>query len=220
MGIMELLKDSEYVGTLLHELNIGGSEDPIHENWIDPDLSDYVTDAFAKLVPQEMPYLTRVVVERNPDTLYDGVCIDANEKRMRYIVITVIPDTDYPYNYSYPLINTLTRVSLICWETIRATLAACRMDLRVLIASNPVPPILNNARIDWVSLYLGQSPYVGISRLSEQWASSEDYDGLESDVHLVKVREMLPNPVLQKMVACYEQDSIFSDTTSTGLQGK
>lgn len=206
MRISELLKETGYVSSLLSELNVGGAEDPIHDEWINTDLSDSVTDAFARLLPQEMPYLTRIVVERNPDTLFDGSCVDDNNKRMRYFVITIIPDTDFPFNYSYPLIHELTRVSLFCWETMRATLAACKKDLRVMIAANPEPPILNNARIQYVSLYLGRSPYVGISKLSEQWERAEDFDGFEVDVHLVKVRELPATPVLEKLIDCYDQD--------------
>lgn len=206
MKIMEQLKDSKYVGVLFRELNIGGGKKPVHEDWIDETLSESVTAAFSRLLPQTMPYMTRVVVEKNPDTLFDGTCVDDNEKRMRYFVITVIPDTDFPYNYSYPLIHELTRVSFFCWETIRATIAACTKDLRVQIASNPIPPILNNARLEYVSLYMGKSPYVGISKLSEQWESAEDFDGFEVDVNLVKVRELPPSPVLQKLIDCYDQE--------------
>ena len=58
------------------------------------------------------------------------------------------------------------------------------------ITDDPVPPILNNADIEWVSLYLGREPYRGISQLSEQWLDNKDFDGNEFDVHLYKIREM------------------------------
>ena len=205
MQIIDLLKDPEYVTSLLTECGIVEKE-PVHREWIKKDLSDYVTDAFHKLLPQDMPYLTRVVVERNPDTIINGACVDDNSKRMRYFVVTVIPDTDYPYNYSYPLISALTHVSLFCWEDIRAMLEASRLDMRVLIADNPTPPILNNARIEWVSLYLGKAPYAGITKLSEQWTPAEKFDGEESDVHLVKVREQPDSPVFQRLIDAYEQN--------------
>lgn len=86
MGIMELLKDSAYIASLLRECNLSEGKAPFREEWIRDDLSDFVTNAFARLLPTEMPYLTRVVVERNPDTLFDGACVDDNDKRMRYAV--------------------------------------------------------------------------------------------------------------------------------------
>ena len=97
-------------------------------------------------------------------------------------------------------------VSLHCWELIRATLAAATSDMRVMLANNPIPPILNNARIEWVSLYLGKQPYRGISKLSEQWTEAEDFDNCENDVHLYKVREMEANPLLQRLIDAYEAD--------------
>ena len=75
-----------------------------------------------------------------------------------------------------------------------------------MLANNPIPPILNNARIEWVSLYLGKQPYRGISRLSEQWAEAEVFDDCENDVHLYKVREMETNPLLQRLIDAYEAD--------------
>lgn len=66
--------------------------------------------------------------------------------------------------------------------------------------------ILNNARIEWVSLYLGRQPYRGISKLSDQWTEAEDFDGCENDVHLYKVREMETNPLLQRLIDAYEAD--------------
>ena len=75
-----------------------------------------------------------------------------------------------------------------------------------MLANNPIPPILNNARIEWVSLYLGKQPYRGISRLSEQWTEAEVFDDCENDVHLYKVREMETNPLLQRLIDAYEAD--------------
>ena len=138
--------------------------------------------------------------------MYGSICVDDNAKRMRYFVVSIIPDTEHPYDYSFPLIHQMWTVSLHCWEIIRATLAAANSDMRVMLANNPVPPILNNARIEWVSLYLGKQPYRGISKLSEQWTEAEDFDNCENDVHLYKVREMETNPLLQRIIDAYEAD--------------
>ncbi len=208
--ITELLKDKNFLVDLLNgscapkDLKNEGA--PINPAWIDAEASVTVTEAFHNLLPRGIPYLNTIIVERNPDTLYEGTCVDANEKRLRYIVVSVIPDTEFPFDYSYPLIHELWVVGLHCWELTRATLAACTKQMQVLLAKNPVPPILNNARLEWVSLYLGREPYRGISRLSEQWAESEDFDGVEADVHLYKVREMDRTPLLQKLIDAYDQD--------------
>lgn len=170
--ITELLKDKNFLVDLLNgscapkDLKNEGA--PINPAWIDAEASVTVTEAFHNLLPRGIPYLNTIIVERNPDTLYEGTCVDANEKRLRYIVVSVIPDTEFPFDYSYPLIHELWVVGLHCWELTRATLAACTKQMQVLLAKNPVPPILNNARLEWVSLYLGREPYRGISRLSEQ----------------------------------------------------
>ena len=115
-------------------------------------------------------------------------------------------EADPSYDYSFPLIHQMWVVSLHCWEIIRATLAVATSDMRVMLANNPVPPILNNARIEWVSLYLGKQPYRGISRLSEQWTEAEDFDACENDVHLYKVREMETSPLLKRLIDAYEAD--------------
>lgn len=210
MKTIELLKDKTYAAELLNGLftSMDGKPGftPINPDWIDETASAGASEAFRRLLPDGIPYLTYILAERNPDSLYGGVCVDDNDKRMRYFLVSVIPDTDYPYDYSFPLIHEMWTVSLHCWELIRATLAACTKEMRVMISNNPVPPILNNAKIEWVSLYLGRKPYRGISRLSEQWAEAEEFDGYEVDVHLYKVREMEPTPLLQRLIDAYDAD--------------
>ena len=168
-----LLTDKDYIVDLLNGPCMPSNEKqehnmPINPDWVDMEASTSVTEAFHSLLPKGIPYQTYIIVERNPDTLYGGTCVDANEKRLRYFVISVIPDTEFPFDYSYPLIHTMWMVSLHCWELIRAALGACTKEMQVLLAKNPVPPILNNARLEWVSLYLGREPYNGICKPSEQ----------------------------------------------------
>ena len=193
MNISELMKDKAYVADLLNGPCVPRDETqdcaPLNPDWIDEETSTVATEAFHRLLPDGIPYLTYIIAERNPDTMYGSICVDDNAKRMRYFVVSIIPDTEHPYDYSFPLIHQMWTVSLHCWELIRATLAAATSDMRVMLANNPIPPILNNARIEWVSLYLGKQPYRGISRLSEQWTEAEDFDNCENDVHrLVYVR--------------------------------
>lgn len=210
MNILELMKDKAYVSDLLNGPCVPKDEMrnyvPLEPEWIDEEASAAVTAAFRRLMPDSIPYLTYIIAERNPETLYEGLCVGDNNNRLRYFVVTIIPDTEKPYDYSFPLINQMWLVSLNCWEIIRATLAAANSDMRVLIANDPVPPILNNARLEWVSLYLGRKPYRGISTLSEQWTEAETFDACESDVHLYKVREMEPDPLLQRLIDAYDAD--------------
>ena len=208
--IAELLTDSLFVTDLLNGPCVPGDNShefsPINPDWLDDEMSAKATEAFHRLMPEEMPYPSLILAERNPDVLFDGVGVDNSEKRMRYIVVTVIPDTDYPFNYSFPLIHELHITSLICWETVRATLKACTKEMQVLLSNRQIPPILNSARIGWVSLYLGRESYQGISKLSEQWEESEDFDGFEANVRLYKIREMEDTPLLRRLIEAYDAD--------------
>ena len=211
--IIELLKDRDYIVDLLKgPCPPKGLKDeviPVNPDWIDDEASAAVTEAFQKLLPSGIPYLNMVLVERNPDSMFDGTCVDAVEKRIRYIVVSVIPDTDFPFDYSYPLIHEMWMTGLEAWENTRAVLAACTKKMRVLLAKQPIPPILNNARLEWVSLYIGRTPYRGISRLSEQW--DEGFEGIDIDVHLYKLREMESSPLLRKLLDAYDEDHPESD---------
>ncbi len=208
--IRDLLKDRKYMTDLLNGPCQPRDEQQaftlINSEWIDTTTSDTVTDAFHRLLPDGIPYITEILTERNPDTLYGGACVEEDAKRLRYIVATVIPDTEYPFDCSFPLIHEMWVASLNCWEIIRATLQACTREMAVRIVNKPVPPILNSARIQWISLYLGRKPYRGISLLSEQWANPDEFDGNEIDVHLLKVRELPSDPILQKLIDAYDAD--------------
>ncbi len=210
MQIENLLKDPAYLAELLNGPCVPGDFDgtckPIHPEWIDEERSNYLTLAYQKLLPGTLPYITCVKAECNPDTLYNGICVDNAEKRLRYFVITVVPDTDFPYDSSYPLLLFSGIASLHFWETARATIDASEQWMKVLIASDPVPPILNNARIEWVTLYLGRESFRGITKLSEQWAEAKDYDGFEMNVHLYEIRNMKPCQVLQRLIDAYDKD--------------
>ena len=207
--ILELLMNHNYLTKLLNGPCTPITDEvpfaPINPEWIDAEASAAVTEAFRRLMPEDVPYLSVILVERNPNTLYDGVCVDDNANRQRYIVVTVIPDAEYPFNYSYPLIHTMWMVELGCWETTRATLAACRKDMEVRLVTETKPPILNNARMEWVSLYLGRKPYEGYLKLSDQ-RRENDSDGLDCDVHLLRVREMDHDPLLQQLIDAYDAD--------------
>ena len=220
--ITELLKDGRYAAELLNgpcpPKRKGQSCAPINLNWIDETMSEYATEASRRLLPEGIPYVPYIIAERNPDTLYDGTSVDSNDKRMRYFVIMIVPDSEYPYNHSIPLINELWRLSLNCHETIRACIAAAMSYMIVQIAENPTPPILNNAIIEWVTLYLGREPYHGITALSEQWDDVSEFDGYEADINLYKVREMEQTELLQRLIGAYDED--FPEMNNMGAEDK
>ena len=210
MEIMNLLKDTAYLAELLNGPcapgDFEGGCKPLRPEWIDEERSDYVTVAYHAMLPAAMPYITCVKAERNPDTQYSGTCVDDNEKRQRYFLITVVPDTDFPYDSSYPLLLFSGVANLHFWENVRAILEASEQWMKVVIATEPVPPILNSARIEWVTLYLGRKPFRGITKLSDQWAEAKDFDGFEMNVHLYEVRNMEPCQTLQRLIDAYDKD--------------
>ncbi len=209
-NIERLILDRDYLVELLNGPCSPATEEhpcfPIRREWIDEEASLKATSAFSCLLPGGMPYLHYVLAERNPDTLFNGTSVDSEEKRMRYFIITVIPDTDYPFDVNLPLFHQMRVTGLRCWELTRAVLASCREDIVAVLTSTPRPPILNCARLEWVSLYLGIEPYRGATRLSQQWQSAEEFDGYEADVHLYKLREMPSNPLLQRLIDAYDLD--------------
>ena len=210
MKLNELIKDKDFIAELLNGPCIPKDKTrsiaPLNLEWIDDKVSDTVTESFQRLIPQDMPYISYVIAECNPDTIQEGACVNDEGKRRRYFVVTIIPDSEFPYNFSFPLIHYMRTIGLACWEIIRATLYACTKDMRVLLANDPKPPILNNAIIEWVSLYLGRKPYEGISELSQQWLNANEYDGNNMDIHLYKVREMERDALLQRLIDAYEAD--------------
>ena len=135
-------------------------------------------------------------VEYNPDY----------NKRKRYFVITVVPDTDYPYSSSYPHHLFCAMSCLHFWDLSRACLEASKQQLKTVISAKPVPPILNNARIFWVTLYLGRKPFNGITQLSKQWLDYNEYDGLDFDIRVFDLRKMEPSPLLQRLIDAYDSD--------------
>lgn len=208
--IQKIFNDKQYLAELinysftqeLHEDNYK----PLNLDWIDAEASDYVSDVFRRLSPDDMPYLTTVLVERNPSIIMDGLGVEDFNDRQRYVIISVIPDTEFPFDFSYPLIHYMWNSSLNSWEIIRAMLAACRQSERVVIQKNPVPPILNCAEIKWISLYLGRKPYEGCFQLTQQADDTEDSNIEKYDVNLVKVREADPYPLLQRLIEAYDAD--------------
>ena len=67
--------------------------------------------------------------------------------------------------------------------------------------------MLNNARLEWISIHLGRKPYEGVIQLSEQMVNESENENVgKYDVHLFKAREAEPNPLLHKLIDAYDAD--------------
>lgn len=214
---IELLKNNRYFANLMNGLfmphgldNGGGKGDngsektfiPVNPEWIDESMSNRLTEVYHNLIPREMPFSTLVQVVRNPEQPEDTVVVDDTAKCPRYIIVTIVPESEIPYDVNFPLIQAMGVASLYSWELSRLTIAASERDARVLIATNSIPPFLNVARIEWVSLYTGQRAFAGPSNVN---SIVENGEGLELDTHLFRIREM-EHPVVRRLIEAVELD--------------
>ena len=55
-----------------------------------------------------------------------------------------------------------------------------------------------------------------ICKLSEQWVEAEDFDGIDADIHLYKVREKADDPLLQKLIGAYDADYPIAQREEAG----
>ena len=217
--MMSLLQDRQYFADLLNgpcrPISLDSGEDegghgpdrayiPIHPEWIDEERSRRITDVYHKLIPGEMPYRTMVCVVRNPDVQMGGVTVDESHKRTRYIIVTIVPDLDFPYNINFPLIQGNGIISLCAWEMTRATIAASEAYMKVNITNEPHPPILNNAVVEWVSLYVGERDFSGPTNLKEMALYTSD---INLDTHLYNVYAMGDKPLLRKLMDAVKLDN-------------
>lgn len=214
MAISDLMKDKGFVAELLNgPLGPSSTEKefaPVNPDWIDAASSEGVTDAFHGLLPPNLPYLTYIIVERNPNTIMEGTAVEDNDNRTRYFLVVILPDTEYPYNVNFPLITLMSITGLYAWEMVRATLAASEQWCRVVLAEDAKPPILNCAKVFWTSLFLGRKPYSGLRTLSEQWIK-EEKPGEEVDTHLHIVREAEESEIRAKLLSAYDEDYPVQD---------
>jgi hypothetical protein len=218
--IKNLLQDNQYFADLLNgpckpiSLDNGGDKGnygpdgkyiPINPGWIDEERSSRMTDIYHNLIPIEMPYMTMVRVVRNPDVQMDGVSVDENDKRTRYIVVTIVPDLSFPYNTNFPLIQGNGIISLCTWEMTRATIAASEAYIKVAITDEPHPPILNNAVIEWVSFYIGDKGFSGPTNLNQMAIYATD---INLDTHLYNVHTLKEDPLVNRIKEAANLDSI------------
>ena len=136
--------------------------------------------------------INKVIVVQNPNVPEDAACVENRSDCPRYILLTVIPDVPLAYEMNLPVLQTMGTLSLSSWEFSRATTRACRYMTEVRISNEAVPPVLNKAEVEWISLYVGRKPFHGGDNIQSNYVVD---DKVDFDVHLYKLREMEDNPV-------------------------
>ncbi len=213
---ISLLKDNKYFADLINgpcrplSEEAGAEEQnafiPVNPDWIDDEMSEKLTCIYRGLIPGEMPFETLIRVVKNPDVLMNGIAVDDSSKRTRYIVLTIVRDAGYPYDENYPLIQSMGIVSLGAWEMARAAITASEEFAKIVIMEQPVSPILNNAHIEWVSLYVGRKGFKGPKNLRSMAIIDEKTsDDFELDTHLYDLRS-IDNPLVQRLLNAVDED--------------
>ena len=198
---MKLLKDNDFFAGLMNgPCKLEGYKD-IDPAWIDDEMSEQITKIYNSLLPENMPFESLVRVIRHPEVRAFKATINSPEKHSRYLVVTLIPYLDSPYLANYPLFITGGIMSLYAWEMARAALAVSRMYAEVKFTEHPVPPIMNNASVEWVSLYLGEEPFTGSLSLKDMILDGEE---INLSAHVIEVRK-LDDPRAMKLVEAWDQ---------------
>ena len=202
----ELLSDRQYVAELLNcftDQKPNAKLQPICSEWIREKASDEVTRAYQSLSAQDGTLFNKVVVVQNPSIPEDAVCVENPSDCTRYILLTVIPDVPLAYELNLPVLQTMGVLALSSWEFSQATARACRNMNRVSIRNVAVPPILNKADVEWLSLYVGRKAFEGGDNIQSNYDVDDKAD---FDIHLYKLREMEDNPVIGRIICAYEAD--------------
>ena len=213
--IVNVLKDNSFFAELLNgPCRAKDAEKPyvpINPEWIDEELSGTVTDAYRAVMPPGLPSLTLVRAVK-PEA---GLIIDAAEKRMRYIIVTVLDEETLRYAENLPLILSSGIVSLFAWEMARCAVRASEERMRLQFSSARMPPFLNCATIEWVTLYTGRGKYYGPDNLRDM---SEDHDEqLDLGLHLFNLHEM-EDPLVKRLLEADE--SITRQPEEGNMTGK
>ena len=97
--------------------------------------------------------------------------------------------------------------SLSGWELSRATLEASKQWMKVMMEKEPKQMILNNARIQWVSLYVGKKEWTGSTKFSDHKGISlaDDGDDDDVDMHFLSARES-DDSLMKRLVDAFDAD--------------
>ena len=205
--IRNLLSDNQYITELLNyfiiEQKAAGNNQPVCGDWIREKASEEISRIYQLLSAQDGMLINKVIVVQNPNISEDTACVENRSACPRYILLTVIPDVPLAYELNLPVLQTMGTLSLSSWAFSRATTRACRFMTKVSISNVAVPPVLNKAEVEWISLYVGKQPYQGDDNIQSNFAVD---DKLDFDIHLYKLREMEGNPVIERMICAYDAD--------------
>ena len=162
-----------------------------------------------------------IKVVRDPETEKGGTVVSDQIHRTRYIIVNILPECSFPYDWNYGLIHAMSIFALSGWEMSRAALEASKKWMQVIMKKEPKTMILNNARIQWLSLYVGKKEWSGTTKLLQHKEQTTDDDGaIDLDTHFINVREMAEatnDPLLKLLleVADAEFPEISSDQPSS-----
>lgn len=165
----------------------------------------FPTVDYGMLSAQDGTYINVVKVVHDPEIPYDAVAVENNIDRRRYILITLIPDVDLAYELNFPIIQTMGVMALSSWEFGRAATLASQFMAKINLVDEPVPPILDNAVVEWISLYVGRTDFHGGDNL-EACCDEKVADPWNFDIHLYEARKMADNPLIRKLVDAYDAD--------------
>ena len=101
--------------------------------------------------------------------------------------------------------QTVGVLSLYAWDLARATTLASQSMAKVDIVKEPLPPILNNAQIGWVGIYVGKKEYRGGKDFVNQYTEPNE-DSIHFDLHFLEARKLENDPLLKKLVEAYDAD--------------
>ena len=184
--IISLLKDNNYLADLLNgPCKPEDDFKPINPEWIDDTLSDQVTEAYHRMLPDDLPFNSIVRAVKHPNS---GLVIEDGSMRTRYIIVTVLKDIKYPFNKNFPIIHALGVVSLSTWEMARAVAAVNREGTEVRIVDTALRRFLNFANPEWVTLYLGEEEYAGITSMKDLCFTDDQIPDM--NIHLIDVRKV------------------------------
>ena len=211
-NIQDLFSDKKYIADLVSTAVRLCDEkleykafDP---SWIVDEMSEKITALYQNITFDNKRFYNKVVVVCSPDCVPFPYCIQKDAERPRYILLTIIPDVPLSYELNLPIIQQMGVVGLEASELVRSAVYACENSAEVLISKDPVPPLLCNARVQWLSVYVGKTEFQGLTTFSSKFTDGEQLEGYEFDCHVIKARNAAEDPVIKRLIEMYDKDCI------------
>ena len=177
--------------------------EPVNPAWIDEEKTVYMTEVMHKILPKEFPFFTCVTVVKDPEWKQIAEKEEELHKHLRYILVTVVGD-EYPsYQANYGIFNMCAAGQLGFWETARSAHAASNIGARIKFVDYETLPSLQEAHVEYVTLYVGEKPFTGSRSFSEH---ADDCDANLGPVQMAAIRDMTCTPATEGLLAAYEAD--------------